>query len=325
MKRILFFIGLLFCLSVSAQQVVIRYNDLVGRKYPLSVTSEMFSNIEASEIIFSDTTTYNYLYRLFKTQNNNSFNLPSDRPDVRRQIVLYESGIPLYILSYDNFRMELNGKTIPFNQFIYNVFEKIIDLNKEKGDTSHILPSQESISDYHSGQRYPLLETLIQEQTEQYFSKNDFEFNLGLGHTREGKIVASIMISYDSSQNATVNDLKICYIDTLVHKNSTVTQYSRIYPTYSGPMVISIDSYIILCDSYFFVAASTGFSKKNNSYMVTLTPPTIEVSPSFLSFAQENLKAKISLPFLFHPHFEEMPLQFPHTIEYLVRIPCILY
>lgn len=113
----------------------IKYNDFPTQKATDTVTSEKFLQIDGEKILFTDSLIYNYLYHFCEKSFRDSFPKELQLPNVRRLIILYKDGERTYMLSYDDKRMEVNGKAVPFNNDIYDYVEKMIPKKAINCDT----------------------------------------------------------------------------------------------------------------------------------------------------------------------------------------------
>lgn len=310
-----------------AQQTAIRYKDFPkAHRRPLDINDDMFIISNPSIIYFEDTQTCNYLYRIFERmrQDSESVDTIFRAPNVCRQITVEHPYLPSYRLSYDPYHMALNGVPLQFNNFLYQLIERIIELNGK--DTASYI--RESIIDYHSGGRHPMIETLLQEQIEEKILIEPLKVDIGLGHPVHGRIEVAVTGKYGSIQSEMpkITAWQIANMDTCWGNAATMCHYYRVYPMYSGPLVMKSTYYIYeLADKYPLPIISSNFSQKENDHIVTLSPPSLVITPSTLSVILEQLEEIITPTAIDIPSDTEITLPIPDIFEYHLFLPCQFY
>ncbi len=310
-----------------AQQTAIRYKDFPkAHRRPLDINDDMFIISNPSVIYFEDTQTCNYLCCIFEKmcQVSESMDTIFHTPNVCRQITVEHPCLPSYRLSYDHYHMALNGVPLQFNSFLYQLIERIIELNGK--DTASYI--RESILNYHSGDRYPMIETLLQEQIEERILIESLKVDIGLGHSVNGRIEVVVTGGYHSSQaeKPEITALRIANMDTCWGNAATMCHYYKVYPMYSGPLVMKSAYYIYeLADKYPLPIISSNFSQKENDHIVTLSPPSLVITPSMLRAILEQLEKIITPTSIDIPSDTEITLPIPNLFEYHLFLPCQFY
>lgn len=306
-----------------AQKTEIRYKDSLWLHLrPVDINDDIFMNLNPNVIYFDDAQTCDYLCRIFRRKQQDQERLDTNllAPEVHRQITVYQSNSPNYRLSYDTYRMALNGNPVQFDFFLQHLFEKIIELNQEDS----VLHIQESISEYHRENRYPMIEALVQEMFDKDFPKENLTIDIGLGHRVRGQINIITHVHYPSgtSVNPEIKSVQIVNIDTCEQGIGSICNCYRLYPMYKGPLVMKWKDYLLMANKYPLHIISSSYSKKDNDAILTLSPPSIVVTQFMLNAILLEIEELMTPFFFIIPSCEDISLPAPEHIEYHLSLPC---
>ena len=326
-----------FCISVLfvlicggeilfAQRTVISYKDTLWLQLrPVDIYDDIFMNQKPNVIYFEDAKTCDYLYGIFEKmqQDHESKDTILRNPEVHRQITICQSDSPSYRLSYDSYRMALNGNPVRFDFFLQHLFEKIIELNREDS-VSNI---QESIMEYHKGNRYPMIETIVQELVDKEISEENLKVDIGLCHIANGRMDVMLHVRYNPVPSGIpeITAMQIVSMDTCQNRAVGICNCYPVYPMYKGPLSMKWRDYLLLANKYPLHVISSIFSATDNDYMLELSPPYVEITPLRLNAILSQLDVLISPSLFIIPIHKDMSLPQPQQIEFHISLSCQFY